>query len=35
MRALPEEINFAKFILDVGSGILNDTESNILLPNTA
>lgn len=32
MRALPQEQEFSKFLLDVGDGILNDTNNNIKLP---
>ncbi|KYN16225.1 DNA repair and recombination protein pif1, mitochondrial [Trachymyrmex cornetzi] len=33
MRVLPEEIEFAKFLLDIGDGILNDSNDNIQLPD--
>ncbi|XP_029670107.1 ATP-dependent DNA helicase PIF1-like [Formica exsecta] len=33
MRVLPEETEFAKFILDLGDGILNDSNDNIQLPD--
>ncbi|XP_025997032.2 ATP-dependent DNA helicase PIF2-like [Solenopsis invicta] len=33
MRVLPEETKFAKFLLDVGDGILNDSNDNIQLPD--
>lgn len=29
MRVLPEETEFAKFLLDMGDGILNDSNDNI------
>jgi len=32
MRVLPEEIEFAKFLLDMGDGILNDFDDNIQIP---
>ncbi|XP_044012567.1 uncharacterized protein LOC122855319 [Aphidius gifuensis] len=32
MRTLPEETEFAKYLLDLGDGILNDNNSNILAP---
>ncbi|XP_067215659.1 ATP-dependent DNA helicase pif1-like [Linepithema humile] len=32
MRVLPEEIEFAKFLLDMGDGILNDSNDNIQIP---
>ena len=32
MRVLPNEINFAKFLLDIGDGKLNDTHDNLTLP---
>ncbi|XP_044591981.1 ATP-dependent DNA helicase pif1-like [Cotesia glomerata] len=32
MRALPEEIEFSQFLLDVGDGKLNDVNDNLLLP---
>ena len=28
MLTLPEEANFAKFLLDVGDGVLNDDDNN-------
>jgi len=31
MRVLPEETEFAKFLLDMGNGILNDSNDNIKL----
>ena len=34
MRALPEEANFAKFLLDVGDGVLNDNDNNVLIPHS-
>ncbi|KYM93650.1 ATP-dependent DNA helicase PIF1, partial [Cyphomyrmex costatus] len=33
MRVLPEEREFAKFLLDIGDSILNDCNDNIQLPN--
>ena len=33
MRALPEEIQFAKYLLDVGDGVLIDSTDNIQLPD--
>jgi len=33
MRVLPEETEFAKFLLDMGDGILNDSNDNIQLPD--
>ncbi|XP_058796990.1 ATP-dependent DNA helicase PIF1-like [Phymastichus coffea] len=32
MRVLPNEIDFAKYLLDVGNGALNDHDNNIKLP---
>ena len=32
MRTLPEEANFAKFLLDVGDGVLND-DNNFIIPH--
>ncbi|KMQ82814.1 atp-dependent dna helicase pif1-like protein, partial [Lasius niger] len=32
MRVLPEEIEFAKFLLDMGDGILNDFNDKIQIP---
>ncbi|XP_058810408.1 uncharacterized protein LOC131675445 [Phymastichus coffea] len=32
MRVLPHEIEFAKYLLDVGNGTLNDQDNNIELP---
>lgn len=32
MRALPQEQEFSKFLLKVGNGILNDTDSNLEVP---
>jgi len=32
MRVFPEEIEFAKFLLDMGDGILNDLNDNIQIP---
>ncbi|XP_070171476.1 uncharacterized protein, partial [Polyergus mexicanus] len=34
MRVLPEEIEFAKFLLDMGDGILNDFNDNIQIPES-
>ena len=31
MRTLPEEANFAKFLLDVGDGVLNDDDNNFII----
>ena len=33
MRTLPREVDFAKFGLDVGNGILNDNDDNIQISN--
>jgi len=33
MRVFPEETEFAKFLLDLGDGILNDSNDNIQLPD--
>ena len=33
MRTLPEEANFAKFLLDVGDGVLNDNDNNFIIPH--
>ena len=33
MRALPEEIQFAKFLLNVGDGVLNDINDNLSIYN--
>ena len=35
MRALPSEINFSKFILDIGNGILNDNNDYVQLPESS
>ncbi|KAL6418638.1 hypothetical protein ACFW04_011947 [Cataglyphis niger] len=32
MRVLPEKIDFAKFLLDMGDGILNDPNDNMQIP---
>ncbi|XP_044005887.1 ATP-dependent DNA helicase pif1-like [Aphidius gifuensis] len=32
MRTLPGEAEFAKYLLDVGNGILNDNDNNLLAP---
>ena len=34
MRTLPEEANFAKFLLDVGVGVLNDDNNNFIIPHS-
>ena len=34
MRTLPEEANFAKFLLDVGDGVLNDDDNNFIIPHS-
>ena len=34
MRTLPEETNFAKFLLDVGDGVLNDDDNNFIIPHS-
>ena len=33
MQVLPEELEFSKFVLDVGNGTLNDNDDNIEIPN--
>jgi len=33
MQVLPKETEFAKCLLDMGDGILNDSNNNIQLPN--
>jgi len=33
MRVFPEEIEFAKFLLNMGDSILNDSNDNIQLSN--
>ncbi|KYN14600.1 ATP-dependent DNA helicase PIF1 [Trachymyrmex cornetzi] len=33
MRVFPEETEFAKFLLDMGDGVLNDSNDNIQLPD--
>ena len=33
IRTFPEEANFAKFLLDVGDGVLNDDDNNFIIPN--
>ena len=33
MRTLSEEANFAKFLLDVGDGVLNDDDKNFIIPH--
>ena len=35
MRTLPEEANFAKFLLDIGDGVLNDDETTSLFRTDA
>ncbi|XP_014213608.1 uncharacterized protein LOC106643121 [Copidosoma floridanum] len=35
MRVLPQELEFAKFLLDVGNGILNNHNDNTILPCTS
>ena len=32
MRTLPEEANIAKFLSDVGDGVLNDIDNNLIIP---
>ena len=34
MRTLPEEANFAEFLLDVGDGVLNDDDNNVIIPHS-
>ena len=34
MRTLPEEVNFAEFLLDVGDGVLNDDNNNFIIPHS-
>ena len=34
MRTLPEEANFAEFLLDVGDGVLNDDDNNFIIPHS-
>ena len=34
MRTLPEEANFAKFLLDVGDKVLNDDDKNFIIPHS-
>ena len=34
MRTLPEEANFAKWLLDVGDGVLNDDDKNFSIPHS-
>ena len=34
MLTLPEEANFAKFVLDVGDGGLNDDGNNFIIPHS-
>ena len=34
MRTLPEEANFAKFLLNVGDGVLNDDDNNFIIPHS-
>ena len=33
MPNLPEEANFAKFLTDVGHGVLNDNDNNFIIPD--
>jgi len=33
IRVLPEETEFAKFLLDMGDDVLNDSNDNIQLPD--
>ena len=33
MRTLPEEVEFTRFLLDVGNGTINDNSDNIILPD--
>ena len=32
MRVLPNEVEFAQFLLNVGDGILNDADDNLQIP---
>ena len=34
MRTLQEEANFAKFLLHVGDGVLNDDDNNFIIPHS-
>ena len=34
MRTLPEEANFAKFLLDFGDEVLNDDDNNFIIPHS-
>ena len=34
MPTLPEEANFAKFLLNVGDGVLNDDDNNFIIPHS-
>ena len=34
MRILPEEANFAKFLLNVGDGVLNRDHKNFIIPHS-
>ena len=34
MPTLPKEANFAKCLLDVGDGILNDDDNNFIIPHS-
>ena len=34
MPTLPEEANFAKCLLDVGDGVLNDDDNNFIIPHS-
>ena len=31
---MPEEANFAEFLLDVGDGVLNDDDKNFIIPHS-
>ena len=33
MRILPKEANFAKFLLDISDGVLNDDNNNFIIPD--
>ena len=35
MPTFPEEANFAKCLLDVGDGVLNDDNNNFIIPHSA
>ena len=34
MPTLPEEVNFAKCLLDVGDGVLNDDDNDFIIPHS-